>query len=421
MRLCRFSSRPTGRRLLSTFILLLGAAVGIASAAWTVGEEKQSSERAKTKANASDKEAAKGEKADPFAVPDGSPEELIKYIKELVREEPKAADAEGVKEFNRKLAEAVIKAGDRILAAQPKPTEAQAQFAARAKMEGYDILSRLGDKEAVQKAQNLPADLQKAGWPQIARLVTGSQLNNRLSRLDPEDTAEFKKLFEEVKKYLSAGKLQANDLQLAMMAGMAAEQINRKLAGETYQQLGKIVATAEDKRVASFGAKMEGAARRLNLIGNTMALEGATLAGKPLDWDKYGGKVVLVDFWATWCGPCVKEIPSIRKAYDAYHDKGFDVVGISLDEDREALESFVKENKLPWTVVVDHAAETEGKDQSMSTQYGVFAIPQMILVGKDGKVVSDEVRGPALERQLEKLLGPVEKGKKEGGAAKEEK
>ena len=109
-------------------------------------------------------------------------------------------------------------------------------------------------------------------------------------------------------------------------------------------------------------------------------------------------KPVLVDFWATWCGPCVREIPRLKKLYAEYHDKGFDIVGISGDNEAEPLEKFMEAKEIPWQCLYDRKA---GRQQPMVEYYGIFAFPTCILIGRDGKVISMEARGPVLERLLE--------------------
>jgi peroxiredoxin len=105
---------------------------------------------------------------------------------------------------------------------------------------------------------------------------------------------------------------------------------------------------------------------------------------------------VLVDFWATWCGPCVAEIPAIRAHYDKYHAAGFEVVGVSLDDDPAALREFVAEKEIPWPVILD----SRDPRASLADRYGIKAIPAMFLVGRDGKVVSVRARGEALAALL---------------------
>lgn len=124
------------------------------------------------------------------------------------------------------------------------------------------------------------------------------------------------------------------------------------------------------------------------------------LDGKPLSVAKYKGKVVLIDFWATWCGPCVAELPNVLKAYQKYHDKGFEIIGISLDEDRDALTSFIKKREMTWKQYFDG----KGWQNKLARQYGVNSIPATYLLDGEGKLVKKDLRGEALAEELEKLL-----------------
>lgn len=139
-----------------------------------------------------------------------------------------------------------------------------------------------------------------------------------------------------------------------------------------------------------------------DLVGQEFPLVGVTLDGRPLDMAKFSGKVVLVDFWATWCGPCRAEIPNIKANWDKYHNAGFDVIAISVDRDLKALAAFTAQEQPPWTVVADKHPRNKA---SMGDKYGIRGIPAFVLIGQDGKVTAVNCRGAALGKQLEKLLG----------------
>ena len=128
-------------------------------------------------------------------------------------------------------------------------------------------------------------------------------------------------------------------------------------------------------------------------------LKFTALDGKEIDLINLRGKVVLLDFWATWCGPCGHEVPNVVKAYEALHSKGFEIVGISLDEDRAKLESFIKENGMAWPQYFDG----KGWQNEISSRYGIQSIPAMWLINKQGMLVSTNAR-ENLEAVVEKLL-----------------
>jgi thiol-disulfide isomerase/thioredoxin len=136
-----------------------------------------------------------------------------------------------------------------------------------------------------------------------------------------------------------------------------------------------------------------------DLKSKPLDLKFASLDGRAVDLAQLRGKVVLLDFWATWCPPCRAETPGVVAAYQKYHDKGFAIVGISLDQDKGALQKYVADNKMPWPQYFDG----KGWDNKVSSSFGIDSIPAMWLVGKDGKVITTDARDD-LGGNVEKAL-----------------
>ncbi|GDY23674.1 hypothetical protein LBMAG56_50210 [Verrucomicrobiota bacterium] len=125
------------------------------------------------------------------------------------------------------------------------------------------------------------------------------------------------------------------------------------------------------------------------------------LEGKPLSIAGYKGKVLLVDFWATWCGPCIRELPNVKTTYEKYQGKGFDILGISLDSDKDKLTGFLAKNEMPWKQFFDG----QGWKNKLAQQYGINSIPATYLLDASGKVIAKNLRGPELEAAVAKALG----------------
>jgi thiol-disulfide isomerase/thioredoxin len=189
--------------------------------------------------------------------------------------------------------------------------------------------------------------------------------------------------------------------RLAKAVARELEFTDKKLAAEVYTRMGKALAGSKDAEVAKQGRLLVGTGKRLMLVGQTMPVKGKTTDGKEFDLANLKGKVVLVDFWATWSGPCVAAVPNIQRLYDRYHKDGFEVIGISLDDDPAPLTKFIADRKMPWPTIYDR---NNGTGQELAEAYGVSDLPLAILVGPDGRVVSTTARGDELDRLLRDLL-----------------
>jgi peroxiredoxin len=242
-------------------------------------------------------------------------------------------------------------------------------------------------------------------------------------------SAEFKQVFEKIVAKIKSGQKTEADLAAeigeidAILAKHASEKtddvaavalMKARLYLEVFENTDKgIVLLKEvkmhfpesniakniDEDIAAI--EQQAATDKLLAIGQPFpAFSEKDLSGQPLALADFKGKIVLIDFWATWCGPCVAELPNVIAAYEKFHSKGFEVVGISLDKSRDALTDFIKENKMPWAQYFDGL----GWDSKLGQQYGIQSIPATFLLDGEGKIIAKNLSGSDLDSKLAELL-----------------
>jgi len=236
---------------------------------------------------------------------------------------------------------------------------------------------------------------------QLQELVT--QIQEKLGdgkKTEADLAAELKQFDQLLKEHAN---VKSDDVaQILLMKAMLYVQIFDDTAKgtELIKQLKKdFPETTQGKQVDTILASLEQqeAAKKIQrslAVGSQFPdFNEKDTQGNPLSLAKYKGKVVLLDFWATWCGPCVQELPNVLSTYKKHHEKGFEIIGISLDESEEKLTEFIKKHKMTWPQFFDG----KGWANKLAEVYGVKSIPATYLVDGSGKIIGNNLRGDELE------------------------
>lgn len=343
---------------------------------------------------------------DPYQVPDGDVNRLMRFLRTGKRRmNPKTVpDAQ-------RMFWTLDKAAERVFRSPDASVEQRLEVA---RYRTFDYLRSLQVLNADGAGKKLNTFLDEASQDQAVEIQDFAKLTKfghrleRWPRMQPEDRDD---LIAEVQEGVSGDDVKGVDVAvLLMLADSVAQSPEAGRVVEVIREALPRLADSDDPGVARRVARLEGVVRRLDLPGNELEVEGTLLDGQQVDWESYRGKVVLVDYWATQCQPCIEELPNVQEAYRMYHDKGFEVLGISLDADKAAVERFVATHKIPWQTMFQHGADKNASwwGHPMASKYAINSIPRAILVDQQGKVVHMNAMGKELSKALAELLGPAD-------------
>lgn len=364
-------------------------------------------------------DAPKVEKEEPVFnadVPEeGSVEDYFAFIKKVQSQKnlmgkPRPANQKEFRDRAVTVLKACNEAADKILA-KDSLTKGQTTDAVKAKVEFVRQLARI-DASYKDELASLPQLCKDKGLDALAEeLEVFNFVNEYMSALQSGNKGNARKALDQmIAKGETEGKKITKELAqgLEFVLQYAEYALEKDQLAEVYEKALNLFKNAEDESIVRAGKMLEGTLRRAQLPGNEMLVGGTFIDDTEYKAEDYAGKTVLIDFWATWCGPCRGEIPNVKKLYAYYHEKGFEIIGISSDRDVETLKKFIEKEEMPWKQMMrDKALVADG--QTMGSYYGVTGIPTMILIGPDGKVITINARGQALEKALEDIYGPMPK------------
>ncbi|WP_341839045.1 TlpA disulfide reductase family protein [Chitinophaga caseinilytica] len=280
----------------------------------------------------------------------------------------------------------------------------------------YDEKMTVRSADSMKNIQPVGSPLNDEGQHFYRQLASWMEKTNAVNfewqtmppekQADPAAKAAWKAKSEQVLKENVAAKTayvrEHPDAYFSLMA--LSELINDKQDPAVLEQLlGSLSARWRESNTGK-GVAADIVALRKTATGNKAPdFTQPDKDGNPVSLAQFKGKYLLVDFWASWCTPCRQENPNVVKAYNRFHPKGFEVLGVSLDDARfrnawlEAIES----DKLAWK----HVSDLKGWQNAAAKLFAVKSIPQNFLLSPDGTILAVNLRGEALEQQLEKLLG----------------
>lgn len=263
--------------------------------------------------------------------------------------------------------------------------------------DGYTVDGTSDDSKLLQKL-NEQMKVSSIKRDSLQRVFMSKQGDPNIEQIGIQLEAEFNASVTELMEYVK-NFIQTNKHSFASLA--AIEQLNPESDMETYRILhdGLNEKYPNSSYVQAFTSRYKELSK-LAIGSEAPDILMNTPSGEALSLSSLRGKVVLIDFWASWCKPCRMENPNVVKLYNKYKNKGFEILGVSLDREKSAWEQAIKDDNLTWK----HISDLAFWNSTVVKQYNITGVPYTVLVDKEGKIIAKGLRGPQLEQKLEEIF-----------------